>query len=222
MLNIGVTPGLGLCNRLKMLFSHYIHMQVTGTIMEMYWVPSWACDGVFLDYFKPLENVTFIQEKNQSAIINYNKYHPEYIEHRNLFKDLYLNEQMKKEMEDLWNRIGSPSEVVAIHVRRTDHIELAKKNDNYTHDEEFFEFVENYPNKKIYLATDNNETQEMFINKYGKDRIVYNVKIATSESIRQTSVKDAIIDLFACAQAFNFMGSGYSSFSGVIEKLVNK
>jgi hypothetical protein len=88
--------------------------------------------------------------------------------------------------------------------------------------EQFFEFVENYPNKKIYLATDNNETQEMFINKYGKDRIVYNVKIATSESIRQTSVKDAIIDLFACAQAFNFMGSGYSSFSGVIEKLVNK
>jgi hypothetical protein len=188
--------------------------------MEMYWVPSWACDGCFLDYFKPLENVTFIQEKNPNAIIN--KYCPEYIEHRNLFKDLYLNEQMKKEMEDLWNRIGSPSEVVAIHVRRTDHIELAKKNDNYTPDEEFFEFVENYPNKKIYLATDNNETQEMFINKYGKDRIVYNVKITTSESIRQTSVKDAIIDLFACAQAFNFMGSGYSSFSGVIKKLVNK
>lgn len=199
-----------------------------GFTMEMYWTPSWACDGFFLDYFEPLEGVTFHPGQNTSTSllsllsnIVY-KIHPDYIHDRNLLKDLKLNDQMEREMADLWDSIGSPSEMVAIHVRRTDHTELAKKNQCFTTDEEFFQFVERYPDKKIYLATDNSKTQEMFVDRYGKDRVVYNMPILAvgdDPKIRQTSIKDAVIDLFACARALHFMGSGYSSFSSIIHKL---
>lgn len=191
--------------------------------MEMYWTPSWACEGFFLDYFKPLEGVTFHTSTSLFSNTVY-KIHPDYIHDRNLLKDLKLNDRMEREMADLWDRIGAPSEMVAIHVRRTDHTELAKKNQCFTTDEEFFEFVDRYPDKKIYLATDNSETQEMFVERYGKDRVVYNMPILAigdDPKIRQTSIKDAVIDLFACARALHFMGSGYSSFSSIIHNLKN-
>jgi len=219
---IATTPGIGLCNRLNLLFSHYLPIRSTGSTMEMYWTPTWACDGFFLDYFEPLPGVTFHREKNTStSSLIQHKENDVYTQHQGLLEDLKLNNRMEREMAYLWDRIGSPLEMVAIHVRRTDHTELAKKNNNFTTDEEFFEFVERYPDKKIYLATDNAETQDLFVERYGKDRVVYNVPILTSDGYktRQTSVKDAVIDLFACARALHFKGSGYSSFSGIIRKL---
>ena len=81
--------------------------------------------------------------------------------------------------------------------------------------------MERYPDNKIYLATDNSETQDLFVERYGKDRVVYNMPILAGDDskIRQTSIKDAVIDLFACARALHFKGSGYSSFSSIIQKL---
>jgi len=39
---------------------------------------------------------------------------------------------------------------ISVHIRRTDHIELAIKNKNCTSDDEFYSFIDKYENKNIY------------------------------------------------------------------------
>jgi len=76
-------------------------------------------------------------------------------------------------------------------------------------------FIDNCdPTMKIYIATDNKETQDIFINKYN-DRIIIK-KIIPSDSLRQTSVQDAVVDIYICAGAKYFMGSIGSSFTDLI------
>ena len=61
---------------------------------------------------------------------------------------------------------------------------------------------------------------EMFSNFFKKK---YNERIKLkyheeTESLRRTSLKDAIIDMYMCINSDNFMGSYYSSFSEFINK----
>lgn len=108
-----------------------------------------------------------------------------------------------------------------MHVRRTDHSELAKQKGKYTSDKDFYDFIELFPsNTPIFLATDNFKTQKQFLDKY-KGRIYVYKMIYPVESLRQTSLKDSIIDMFICSKIKNFKGSGYSSFSDTIKILKN-
>lgn len=103
----------------------------------------------------------------------------------------------------------------AIHIRRTDHTDLAKKNNLYTSYEEFINFIENCKkdNKLIFLATDDIEVQKKF-----KNCIIYKeILPINSSNFRQTSLSDAFIDLLIASQCTRFKGSGYSSYSGLIE-----
>ena len=72
-------------------------------------------------------------------------------------------------------------------------------------------------NIKVYIATDNYETQQTFINFYG-DRLIYK-KIEPSTNLRQTSLQDAVVDMYVCAGAKYFLGSVKSSFSDTITYL---
>ena len=79
-------------------------------------------------------------------------------------------------------------------------------------------FIDNLdPTMKIYIATDNKNTQDIFYNKYN-DRIIMK-KIIPSDNLRQTSVQDAVVDIYICAGAKYFMGSIGSSFTDIINYL---
>ena len=56
---------------------------------------------------------------------------------------------------------------ISAHIRRTDHINLAKKHNCYTDDDEFINFLDK-SNKNIYIATDNETTYNKFKQKYPK------------------------------------------------------
>ena len=43
--------------------------------------------------------------------------------------------------------------------------------------------------------------------------------IQPSISLRQTSIEDAIIDIFTCIDSLEFKGSGFSSFSATIYQM---
>ena len=106
---------------------------------------------------------------------------------------------------------------IAVHVRRTDHIEVAKKRNRYTSDEDFFKFIEKNKNdvKYLYVAADNKKTYEMFQKKYPK-LIYFPYHEEVKGSKRNTSLHDAIIDLYMCVFSKHFQFSGQSSFSDVI------
>ena len=108
---------------------------------------------------------------------------------------------------------------ISVHIRRTDHIGVAKSNNRYTNDDEFINFLDKSDNRKnIYIATDNEITYNKFKKKYPK-RIKFDYHTTNNNAMRKTSLKDAIIDMYMCVYSNDFMGSDYSSFSDIINRL---
>ena len=67
---------------------------------------------------------------------------------------------------------------------------------------------------------DNRDTQNTFIKKYG-DRFIVKL-IEPNNNRRQTSVQDAVVDLFVCVDAKYFLGTFGSSFSDTIYQMRNE
>jgi hypothetical protein len=194
--------------------------------LKIIWQESIDCPGFFLNYFKPIENIIFdnntdINYANYYATCYTTCYETDCSKYNidNIYEKLILQEFMEKRVQRKLKSLGS--DFIAVHIRRTDHINKAKKNNNYTTDEEFIDFIEKYNTYNIYLATDNQDTQLKFYNKY-KNRIKGINFIQKKDNVlRQTSLEDAIIDIFTCSYAKYFLGSKSSSFSTTI-KILNK
>lgn len=132
----------------------------------------------------------------------------------------YARFRIKPEITDAVDRFfrvnggGNLSDFVAMHIRRTDHIELAKKFNSYTSFGEFDKFITDNPNKKIFLATDSIDVQKKY-----KSRCIFNKEIPymSVSNLRQTTLQDALIDILIAARCSKFKGSGFSSYSGLID-----
>ena len=120
---------------------------------------------------------------------------------------------------------------ISVHIRRTDHIFIAKKNNCYTDDVDFFTFIDketetkrdteketNSKTTNLYIATDNKDTFNIFKNKY-KDLIKIEYHNTNEYAHRHTTLQDAIIDLYMCVYSKKFKGSGWSSFTDTIFQL---
>lgn len=102
----------------------------------------------------------------------------------------------------------------SMHIRRTDHSALAQKNNSFTDNEKFIKFINDNKDEYIFLATDDKETQTLYLT-YPKV-LVYK-KIEKTDKLRQTTLEDAVIDILIAAVSTKFIGSGYSSYSHLIE-----
>jgi hypothetical protein len=210
-----IQPKGGLCNYLRVVFSYYIKACELNEELVVIWNITSQCNGFFLDYFMPIKNITFKKENTDKLKINYYGCYP--------YNNYKINYSMLEPLPELKNLILSKIKVLnnnynAIHVRRTDHTNLAKKKNKFTSNEMFFEFLDNIKDKNcIYIATDNEKTYNEFKDKY-KDNIKFKYHNEIN-GLRKTSLKDAIIDLYMCIYANNFMGSQYSSFSDLITSI---
>ena len=61
----------------------------------------------------------------------------------------------------------------------------------------------------------NEITYNKFKTKY-KNRIKFDYHETNNNRLRKTSLKDSIIDIYMCIYSDDFMGSGWSSFSDLI------
>ena len=81
----------------------------------------------------PIKNITFKKNNNDKHKINYYGYYP---------INININYSMLEPLPEIKNIILSKMKILnnnynAIHVRRTDHVDLAKKKNKYTSDEMF-------------------------------------------------------------------------------------
>ena len=215
----------GLCNRLRLIVAYKHLLDTTNKKMQMFWVKSPQCNALFKDLFQPIPNINFTYLKYGSSARPKNTAtkldlfpHDEKTKNKNhlIFKPV---DGIMEEIKSVKHRL-SP-DYIACHIRRTDIITIQKKRKvTPPTDEQFENFIEDHPDKDVFLATDSRDTQERFIKKFPK-RIKYacvaNGNGSKRWPRRTTSIQDAVKDLFLCIGSSDFMGTSCSSYSTFIE-----
>ena len=213
----------GLCNRLR-LIAEYKHLSdIENKTIQMFWVKSKQCNSLFKDLFKPIPNIKFTyldkanRPKNTAQKLELFP-HPLLIKQKNhlIFEPV---DSIMNSINTIKDRIGE--EYVACHVRRTDIITIQNKlNAIPPEDSLFDDFIEKCPSYNIFLATDNQDTQQRFIKRFGR-RLHVATAISGNGSVRwptrTTSIEEAVVDLFVCVGAKDFLGTECSSFSTFID-----
>jgi hypothetical protein len=145
-----------------------------------------------------------------------------------LYKKIVLKNNINDEIQELVKNHNIQN-CIGIHIRRTDHSILwthpifkNKRIRGQTSNEEFFTFINSEllinPDIKIYMATDDYETQNIFLNKYKNNIIIYN-KLSNNNDFRKTSIYGAIVDVYLLSHCNKIMGSYLSSFSVLAQRL---
>jgi len=204
-----IVPLEGLCNRLRVLlsfFKQYSNLDVFWPIDEK------ISNTHFLDIFEPIEKINFLEKlpikfDYQGFSPIHNNYQANYL----LLKPTII---VLKRIKHFMNILGTNYD--SCHIRRTDHTKIALKRKCLTTDRDFYNFIKNSKQEKVYVATDNLETQIYLLKIFG-EKVIFNNGISNSKSLRKSSLIDAIVDIIICSNSIEFKGSGYSSFSDTIK-----
>ena len=239
---IYLIPQHGLCNRLSWLCGFYSYNRAMShrcqnkeCICYIKWTPASACNGHFLEIFKLLPNSKFVKNDKEvpTGIKRYSGQHSVpnvYIKYFKvdiinpeieceIFGFLRFNDEVRKISHEFISKYFNKKNTIGLHVRRTDHIGLAKGRGNYTNDDYFFKIIKDEIEKDsavvFFLSTDNRNTQENFLEKYPKNVVVYKKIEKLKNSFRHTSLFDTGIDISLLTYCKRVEGSFHSSFSRV-------
>jgi len=209
----------GLNNKLQVLLSYLYKANKENKKLKIMWHIYSECPERFDKLFQPIDNVEIIYVKNDIKSIenDYNVYNEEnkiYIK-KNYYSLLKPLPEIQNDINNVKEKLGN--NYIACHIRRTDALTHHTYKKYTKQDDEYIDFINQYPNEyNIYIATDCRDTQQKFIDLYG-DRLIYK-KIENNTNLRQTSLQDAVVDMYVCAGATYFMRS-HSTFSNTIEYL---
>jgi hypothetical protein len=212
----------GLNNRIQVLLSYLYFAQSQGKKLKIVWITDEQCPDKFDNLFYPINNVEIIYDQIDESLIDYkhwNKQNNNYIKENyySLLNPLITIQSDINTMKQLLSYDNK--NYIACHIRRTDSLTHHWYSKYIKSDEEYIEFINKCPNNcNIYIATDCKITQQKFIELYG-NRLKYKL-ILDTEELRQTSLHDAVKDMYVCAGAKYFMRS-IGSFSDTIEHLRN-
>ncbi|KAL1500192.1 hypothetical protein AB1Y20_012861 [Prymnesium parvum] len=231
-----VSADAGLCNKLRVCLSYRAIAAAAGRRLVVLWRLSHHCAARFPDLLAPLDGVDVVHDAEELQRLHAaasfalrlapqlsgacTECHPSLrgtAAERQMFLALSPLPHIQQRIDALRRRLGAP--FVAVHVRRTDH---AKCFGVQCSDEQFAAFLERCVAQvegcRIFLATDNAETQQEFLRRYG-ERVYVSEPISHAHALRQTSVATALVDLYTCAAACRFKGTPRSSFSDTILQL---
>lgn len=218
----------GLCNRLRALLSYREVAQREGRRLLVVWQRDKHCNGEFLDCFEPLPGVRLIREVPSwaPAAERVNHCHPQVRGTPAEVQSCGLLKPWPALRAAIDARVRECAPFVACHVRRTDMLVWAKLDPKSryareTADERFDAFVDAHRSHNIYLATDCAATHARFAAAHSARMRACAALAATHDphKHRQTTLTEAVVDLYVCAAAVHFMGSAGSSFSDTIAHL---
>ena len=227
----------GLCNRLSWLcglYSYNLHRGCSNPNCTAYlkWNVARACNGHFSEIFKNMKHLKIVNSDNEvpKGVRRYAGQHcvP------NVFKMFKININTQTEaaifgllefQDNIENEAAAfmnkyfTNNTIGLHIRRTDHIGLAKSKKNYTSDEYFFKIINNEIKKDknvvFFMAVDNRRTQDLYLKKFPKNIVVYKKINRLPNSFRHTTLRDAGMDMCLLSHCKRVEGSFHSSFSRV-------
>lgn len=239
----------GLCNRLRALCSYLVVSMIFEVPLIMCWVPSQECEAQFdelyeelcpaidsSDFIEIVDNfsssvlyvtedldVLAIYEKYLEKILPYGDFEKKLIEQT---QKMILKSDIQQSVDDFLQKNWKEN-TVGIHIRRTDHRSDFSSNSAISQklstDEGFFQRIEAElldSSTNFFLATDNQITQELLIKRY-PEKIISRCHTFDASKLRQTGVKDAVVDLYLLSKTRKIIGSYYSSFSTYASHLGN-
>jgi len=143
---IVVYPTEGLCNKLRVVFSYYRKALDENEELVVIWDFTEQCNGYFLDYFEPVKNIRFVKNNEEGYLLDYKGHrwcegYSPFASGRqsNIFEKLVPLPHVRSAIDE--RRKLLQDKYIAVHIRRTDHSDLARKSERYTHDNEFHEFI---------------------------------------------------------------------------------
>lgn len=254
----------GFCNRLRALaaFMFVAEKNYNGAHVGFIWDINEACPGHFLEVFEPINTVFFAQNYSRGVlssaavktyksttdplpfIFQKNGIHARAMGYRNLgpieralYSQFVPNSEVYSIVSD-FVKMYDLCTAVAMHVRMTDlnkRLVAEKKN---TALEDYFRYVERLPaSQPVFLMTDNPDTQQLFLSKYGSKKVIVYKKLvgATVDGVsipiarnavnttgtppeerRFTTIKHFVIELLIAAHTLQVRQSKYSSASEAI------
>ncbi len=208
----------GLCNRLRAILSY---LDEFGPPMHVVWAPDKAVAyGKFEDVFEPIPGVSFSTEG------------PFDVEDFQWFghghRPNWFPFRLLKPTQNVLDSCHAAKPVKpykAVHIRRTDHTSIQVDLSQPYPDDAFFAFLDEDDAQPFYLATDNAETQRKYSSRYGSRCKTYADVVSGCEvqefnnPQRHTDLFHAVVDLYVCADAGEFMGSPVSTFSETVNGL---
>lgn len=204
----------GLNNKIRVMLSYLYRANKENKKLCVIWIKDNECPDDYNTLFYPISNMEVISyDNNMSDFTTWSIDNEEYVQEKyhKLLKPLpNIQENINR------FKILLGNEYIACHIRRTD-IVIHEGQSWYKPktDQEYMNFINQYDsNLYIYIATDNKDTQDVFINKY-KNRVIIKPIIPSIE-LRQTSVQDALVDMYVCIGSKYFLGSRGSSFTETI------
>jgi hypothetical protein len=218
---ITVFAKFGLCNRLQVVLSYLYKANLENKKLKIYWITDDECPEIYSNLFQSIDNVEFeyINDDKDIDIYDYVTYQRENQEY--IFANYYQYLKPLPEIQNIIDKykklLNSNIGYISCHIRKTDSLS------HYDHlqDKAYMDFINQYdPTLKIYIATDNKETQDIFKNVY-RDRLVIK-DIISSNNLRQTSLQDAVIDIYVCAGSTYFMGTNGSTFTNTIDFIAKR
>jgi hypothetical protein len=234
----------GLNNKLQVILSYLYKANQENKKLRIIWIKNKECPDRFDNLFLDIENVEFVYtlKVNESSFLlnstdiselsieklrkiwqtqGFNLQiddivytpHNTYYLYQNYYKLLIPKKEIQLQIDETIKLLNY--NYIACHIRRTDAVLVKKYKDGMKTDKEYMKFIKKFKNLKIYIATDCKHTQEKFIKKY-PNRIIYK-EIQQTNQLRQTSLQDAVKDMYICANATYFMGSVSTFTDSIIE-----
>lgn len=223
--------GHGLCNNLGVIaFGLYFAQAKHIDTVAFYWYS----EDHFLELFQPIPNLVFINREDEynflRSIPNFiDVTFPEYkfdpiqdvipmtteqfrVAQMHVYSKYVLTYQNELEVSR-FVETHSVCDAIAIHVRKTDFGEGSP-------DEEYMEFVDSFDEKpKVFILTDNGETQRKFVHMIGTERSLVYEHIPLDKGLRRrhTSIEQAGKEMMIATYAKAFCGTSESTFSETIE-----
>lgn len=256
----------GLSNRLRVLAS-YMHIgewKYGGAHLVFIWDKNEACPGHFLSLFEPIPTVVFATNHSRyvldkrAKIVYENSFavFPWIMAQNGIPKNRAGSPTWSQIEYSMYSRYVPTREVMAkvaafvarhrvcnasaMHIRMTD-LDSAVGERKRTNLQAYMRFVEaRPPAEPVYLLTDNPETQRLFLDKYGRAKILVYEEIADATrqqplvalnvsalstasnrsalaaDHRYTSLEHTLIDVLIAAHAGTFKPSSFSSLSELV------
>jgi hypothetical protein len=207
---ITVYADMGLSNKLEVMLSYLSKAIKEEKKLRIIWIKNEHCPDDFKNLFEPIPNVEVIYVQQPSDYATFYRLNSDF-ESEKLVRFLKPQQHIQNSIDTMIRKLQENNlDYISCHIRRTDGI-------NPTPDKEFINFINKFPtNLKIYIATDCRITQQQYISLYG-DRMVYK-KIEENNNFRQTSLQDAVVDMYVAAGAKYFKRS-YGTYSNMIINL---